>query len=150
METTSLYGPILLWHKMLDTVTIRRFRSDWLILHPVKKCREFYSRKWRGRFKFWTLDNLCFHPPQSSWNRYERQEQRGRGVTGSFVLGRWNIPKGSAWCPLLVRVSLHCSGEALVGIMILESICWIRGTGENVTHKRFVAYLTLPPRSKCI
>lgn len=61
------------------TVTIRRFRSDWLNLHPVKKCREFYSRKWRGRFKFWTLDNLCFHPPRSSWNRYERQEQRGAG-----------------------------------------------------------------------
>lgn len=38
------------------------------------------------------------------------------------------IKKGPAGHPLTRGVSLHCNGEALVGIMILESMCWIRGT----------------------
>lgn len=27
----------------------------------------------------------------------------------------------------------HCSGEAFVGIIILESMCWMRGTGEEIS-----------------
>lgn len=29
----------------------------------------------------------------------------------------------------------HCSGEALVGIMILESMCWMRGTANTHGNK---------------
>lgn len=59
----------------------------------------------------------------------------------TMLWGWCNIQKGATSYYPLVGVSSHCSGEAFVGIMILESMCWMRGTAENGTHGRFRAYL---------
>lgn len=59
----------------------------------------------------------------------------------TMLWGWCNIQKGATSYHPLVSVSFHCSGEAFVGIMILESMCWMRGTAENGTRGRFRVYL---------
>lgn len=44
---------------------------------------------------------------------------------------------GAARCQLPAGFSFYCSGEAFVGIIILESMCWMSGTGKRWVKKPF-------------
>lgn len=93
MEATSLHGPILLWHKMLDTATIRRVRYlDRIDSSCILLKSEGSSMAGSGE------DDLNFGPLiifvsilLSFLEIVTKDKNREGVVTGSSVLGRWNI-----------------------------------------------------------
>lgn len=104
------------------------------------QCSEGQDRKLQEWFETWARGGLYyFHCCLVTCYDYKNKGVRGGGGDGAALFQVDGVIKnGSAWHPLTRGVSLHCSGEALVGIMILESMCWIRGTmgreGEKKWH----------------
>lgn len=95
-----------------------------------------------GTGKWKETDDADTSSALSTWREDKNggwwQQQRSLFENLIRVLGWCNIQQGD----VAPRVPSHCSGEAFVGIMILESICWMRGTGNTHGTRVWTRVLT--------
>lgn len=133
LETSSLHGPVLMWHGTLDIMKHQEVSISQIYSSCSRK-----KRKWSVLVTFWN-DNY-------NNNNTKTVTEIGCGLAA--LTGGWNHDSDALdGCNIRKVFSFrvvflfHCSGEAFVGIMILESICWIRGTGEKTKSKQLNMFL---------